>query len=535
MRSIICSLVFTAAALCAADVDAKPRRVVVLEFDGPRKLADNGRSAVMSVLGDQYNIVATKNWDAARARSAGRGPQQWRQASKQAGVDAVIEGWVQPEGKHHVLTVAVREASTGRELDTLSVRIKEEGVTTESSHKLAAQLDDLLSWIDGDINADPTPTLPDIRSVEPMLGARDPNRGRRRLDDDRGDEAEEDEDRPRRRRARRDDRDRDDREERSRDDRDDDRDRDRDDRDGDDRDRDDRDRDDRRSKRVAFADETTQKDTNDLVKLFGPESKEAEIVSEGKTKHAPKPTPRFMIAAGPYLSSRGLTFNYDQSVVGYPPEYPAQPIKGFQAGAAVYPMPAKAKDGDLSGVGFSFNIGHSVASHITAAYENGDEVITGDYTVEHLTWDVGAHYRWPIDYVAIDIHAAYGGFAHGHSDLPDDVSIPETSYKYLGAGANIDLKVTEGTTVGFGARYLYLLSAGEISDQTWYGAGTAWGAALDANFVIPIHKSLYVKGAVEYKRVKINFDQSGELADQWAVSDVVDSAMTGSGYLGVRF
>src|SRR6188472_894995 len=86
-----------ASLLATPDAEAKPRRVVVLDFDGPRQLADSGRSAVMSVLGDQYNIVATKQWDAARARASGRGPQQYRQASKQAGVDAVIEGWVQQE------------------------------------------------------------------------------------------------------------------------------------------------------------------------------------------------------------------------------------------------------------------------------------------------------------------------------------------------------------------------------------------------------------------------------------------------------
>jgi hypothetical protein len=32
----------TASLLATPDADAKPRRVVVLDFDGPRQLADNG-------------------------------------------------------------------------------------------------------------------------------------------------------------------------------------------------------------------------------------------------------------------------------------------------------------------------------------------------------------------------------------------------------------------------------------------------------------------------------------------------------------
>lgn len=552
MRSQLISLAVIVAALHAADADARPRRVVVLEFDGPRRLADSGRSAVMGVLGDQYNIIATKNWDTARARAAGRGPQQWRQASKQAGVDAVIEGWVQAEGRHHVLTVAVREAATGRELDTLSVRIKDEGVTPDASQKLGAQLDDLLSWIDGDINADPTPTLPDVRTMRPLLGARDLDRDRRRIDDADDDDADDRSSDRRRRKPRRDDRgERDDRAQR--DDRDRDRDEARDDRRDDRNDRDDRrddhrdDRDDHRDdrderdgdhrasddpkpKKVAAADETDQ-DTKDLVKLFGPESKEAEIVTEGKTAHKPKPTPRFIIGAGPYVSARGMTFDYDPGAKGSPPEYPGQTLKGFAASAAVFPMPREKQDGKLSGVGFSFDIAHSVLSTFTAMDDTG----YGDYTMEHSAWQTGIHYRYPYEFLAIDVDGSYGNFTHRIVDLPESVQIPDTSYSYLGVGAHLDLQVTEGTTVGFGAHYLYLLSAGDISDEDWFGAGKAWGATLDGNVVIPITGALYVKGAVEYKRVKVDFEGSGMLSDAWGVWDVVDSSISGSGSLGVKF
>ena len=60
----------------------------------------------------------------------------------------MIEGWVQPEGRHQVLTVAVREASTGREVDSISVRLQGDYLACETKQELATQLEDLLRWID---------------------------------------------------------------------------------------------------------------------------------------------------------------------------------------------------------------------------------------------------------------------------------------------------------------------------------------------------------------------------------------------------
>ena len=79
------------------------------------------------------------------------------------------------------------------------------------------------------------------------------------------------------------------------------------------------------------------------------------------------------------------------------------------------------------------------------------------------------------------------------------------------------------------------LAAGDMADEDWYGAGKAWGAQLDANVVIPITGGLFVKAGVDYKRVKMEFEGSGALAMTWGVWDVVDSSISGSGSLGVKF
>lgn len=491
---------FAATVLVASAVEAKPRGVVVLDFDGPRQLADSGRSAVMSVLGDQYNIVATKQWDAARAKASGRGPQQYRQASKQAGVDAVIEGWVQQEGRHHVLTIAVRDASTGNEIDTVSLRLKDNGVTSEAARKLAVQLDDLLGWIDADVAADPTPSLPDVRTVRPMLGAHEQ---RRQIVED--DDEEEEEQAPPRKKQKKvvEEQPSEEAPEPAK----------------------------KPEKQVAVAEDVT-KDTNDLVTLFGPDSKEAAVVTEGKIVHVPQPTPRFEISAGPYVSSRGMAFTSDPEAKMAPPEYPASSIKGFAAEVGVYPFPIQKQDGRISGLGFTLALEHSVASTLSAKDDTG----YGDYTLTHMGWDTAVHYRWPIDIISIDASANFGNVSHAlGNDFPQSVAIPDTSYSYLGGGVHVDLQVTDKASVGAGAKYMYLLGAGMVTEQDWYGAGKANGVSLDGDFTIPLPHKMYVKGGIEYRRIKIDFEGSGELAQMWGVWDVTDAAITGSGTVGVEF
>lgn len=520
MRSTLFQLLCVTATLgAAATADAKPRGVVVLEFDGPRQLADSGRSAVMSVLGEQYNIVATRSWDTARAHASGRGPQQWREASKQTGADAVIEGWVQAEGKHHVLTIAVKDAATGQEIDTLSVRLKDRSVTTETTHRIAAEtthriaaeLDDLLSWIDSDVTAEPSKRLPEVRA-ERTRSTRKSKRIAEDVEDDDQIEVADDEVAA------------DDNAE-----------------DADDAAEPERPRKKAKAKRAKKAPPRVaavgpeDSEINDLVALFGPESKEAAIVTDGKTAHVPRPTPRFTIGAGPYLSARGMTFQYDvpNASSPRPPEYPASLVKGFAAHAAVFPMPHAKQDGKPSGVGFSVDVAKSVASVLTVQNNMTGEF--RDCTIDQTSWQLAAHYRWPIDFVAVGIQGNFGKTGHVIVDVPEDLGFADTGYSYVGAGANVELAVTDRATVGFNARYMYLLAAGNVTDEMAYGAGKAYGLALGGEFVIPLPGALYVRGAVDYQRFAIELEGSGELTKQWGVWNVVDAAITGSASLGVSF
>jgi hypothetical protein len=143
-------------AASAASADAKPRRIAILDFEGPRLLADQGRSTVVQVLNDSYDVVSTKRWEAAKMASVGRGPQQWSTAAKATGASAVVDGWVDPQS--HSMIVAVRDAWNGRQIDTIAVKIGEHGeIADEQTRRLAVGIDDILNWIPQLGPAEPPP------------------------------------------------------------------------------------------------------------------------------------------------------------------------------------------------------------------------------------------------------------------------------------------------------------------------------------------------------------------------------------------
>jgi len=121
-------------------------KLVVRDFDGPQKLADASHSVFMTGLG-KYTVIPTKKWDVEFADTGHHGPLRWQAAAKRTGAEAVVEGWIQDEGRRHTLTVLVRDAGTGNEIDSVSVKVNDNGVAQDPAH-LMEELDEILQWVD---------------------------------------------------------------------------------------------------------------------------------------------------------------------------------------------------------------------------------------------------------------------------------------------------------------------------------------------------------------------------------------------------
>jgi hypothetical protein len=244
----------------------------------------------------------------------------------------------------------------------------------------------------------------------------------------------------------------------------------------------------------------------------------------------PRATPRFLVSAGVFLQSRGMEFDYDADADGGPPSYPDSGLQGFAAAVAVYPLPIEKYDGKPSGVGFAAKIAKSVGATLVA----GDDTGTGEYVIDHSAYDFAVRYRYPIDRFAVAGEVSYGNWSHSVIDLPESIAIPDTSYSYLAAGAHVDIYPSERACIGFGARYLHLTSSGDVMGEDWYGAGEGSGFEIDGDVVIPLPRNLFVRGGVEYRKITVDFDGTGELSWYWGVGTMRDASITGSASLGVE-
>ena len=512
-------IALTAAALCAAGTtaaDAKPRRLVILDFDGPRSLADNGRTAVVNLLGEQYDVVATKRWEEARAQVKDvRGPQGWRKASRQSGVDAVIEGWIQDEGRSKLLYVLVRDASTGDEVDKVSVKLGKAGVSTTGTSQLRTALDEVLEYVEG---------TPEVGSKLPTVSgkqAREIIGAKQRLEGDSGaGSLEDDQERPRGRSGKAGGRDSA--------------------RDGGGKSADAREEGGKDSKELAEDGGVTEKraekpsrevaaaeqEKKDVLEVFGPDAVEPETILGKSAPHVPQPTPRFAISGGGYYGSRSFVPDADSDNVQ---DYSAR-SKGLQLHAAVYPFPTKKMDGTLSGVGFTFDLYHSAGSVVGA---DTDETV-GNYEINQHGFEGAIHYRQPLGLVSIDGEVGYS--QHNYvlsSDFP--LEVPDTQYSAFHAGAHLDLHVTDHATIGFGAKMFYVLDNGDMSSLDWYGPGSASGFDLGASFVIPLPKQLFLRGELDYRRITTDLDGAGAITEEETVLSATDAVMNGSVNVGILF
>lgn len=481
MSSTLSRVLIATALLAAGTADALAgRRVVVLDFDGPRTLADSGRDAVVRALGADNDIIAQKRWLDAKAEVTRTqpGPKKWPLAARRAGVDVVIEGWVQNDNRTKVLTVVVTDAANGHEFDQLTIKLPNDGVINETTLRaLRKELEDRIEWIEsttprGGLEK-PGPDKPETAGEGPQDPVKLGGEPKQPLKIGPEPATPETEAKP-------------------------------------------------------APTETATASPAPGITVLAP-TEPVDWLPE-QPKRISRPTPRARVAGGFGWRSRSLAIGAENQEGVQ--DYAGVPDKYLAVDAAFYPFPKEKRNGQLQGVGFSFGVNQSLGSTVT--FDDLEEV--GEYSIDSHGWNAAVHYRKPVgSYFAVDGEVGYGRQTYNIQDAPETFEVPNTSYHALHVGGHVDLSVTDRATVGFGGKYFHVLESGDLSSVDWYGPGRTSGLALDASFVIPLPAKLFVRGDFVYSRFKTSFDGAGIITEEEGAFEAVDSTVGITAKVGIDF
>jgi TolB-like protein len=489
LRSLFATTVFTA--ITATSAFAGTGRIVVMGFEGPNKLADNTRAAIVDELSRNHDIVPPTTWVKARRAADDQevGNKAWARASKKAKVDAVVQGKVVTHGRKATLSLTVVQAHDGTEIDTIEISMNGQGMTDDDQLEINRELDHVLSFVD-DVassrqDADPT-DMDGLTNLDGEQGDR-PSRDDRANGDDHADRDENsDED--------------------SRDDR---------------------------------ADDDHADRGADVMALFGDE---AGVSPADSTRAADRATKAasgarmFTADAAAFAMSRTFAF---QGGADAPADYPGSVTKGLALTAAVYPM-SSDPSGKLGGFGVSLDYARGLGSTVTVDLGGGD---MADESVIYQEWAAAAHYRYNAAAASIDGSVGYRSITHA-IDVVDEVTNPQAgddldaldgAYGALTAGARIEFTASPKATLGLGAEYLYVTSVGVIADASMLGGGQAWGARAQADLNYNLSKTAYVHAAATLQRVAMSFDGSGDMDAAWQVDSVTDTFAGGQLGVGIKY
>ena len=463
----------------------------MLEIDGARK--PTLRQTIVRLLEPHVTMSAQAYRNAAkRLRAKKLTPRNIKRVSRYLEADGVVDGTIEPKGGRYNLIIRVRSGRTGLVVKKITLKLSKPNLTTAMQKQLKRRLNDGVSAL----SRGKRTKAVEIAESESIRDNEEISESAPR---------QQEKDRIKMRRA-------------------------------------------RLEEKAASPDEDDQAEElgdegdgreEDFIDLEAPK-KEKVVVKNGNQKG-----PRSVfVYAGVGTLKRDLDFNFIQ--VGNPPAEPPVPFRGsfvptFFAGGEFFPLALAGQTNFLAGFGVVGTYEKALSIRTTL---NGEELPTSmdririGGTYRHVFGDtntspsIALSASYNLQNFVIDKNAATSAV----------VEIPNVEYVYVDPGLAIRLPI--GKLAFFAdVRGILILDAGEIQEQSQYGAATITGVDGDAGFEFLLTSNLVLRLGARFARFGYSFQAEGtpaNLADrdndgQLDVSGATDTYLGGYGALGIQF
>jgi hypothetical protein len=501
---------------------AAKRRIVLMEIQGAR--SDRLRKSVAKLLDHDLFILPERAYrKVAERRGIDKlNTSNIRRVCADLGCDGILDGVIQAEDGGYIFTVRLHEGASGRIVKRVAMRLKKPRLPRELADGLR---DRLLTAI-----ADLEP----IGAQEPMVADSQGSSARRKRAS-RQEDVEESRPARSNRRAKRARGDLDDSDQVARND---DRETDRSSRSGrraradedenlDEEGQRDSDRDEEKpvsreksTKRVASRpardseeEESTSKSKSggdDQEIPSGIDSEDAAVTSSSRGAGARDPREYPVeISAGLSFEKRNLSFNSSPTLTGaqVPTPYTGNPAPGIFATGELYPLAFVDNAAQpLKNIGFGFTVDRVLGLRVQSK-ANGMNVTAS--AVQART-EINLRYRYnfgsQINYPTLTASVGYGQLEFAIDQSQANFNVPNVQYQYINPGLNLRVPIGTTFSVQAEARYMAVLSAGDIQLESQYGKSLTTGFDADAFVQAKFLEHFLVRAGLHFTFVGFAFN-----------------------------
>ncbi len=482
-------VVFATVVLWVGTAHADRKRVVVLDFDGPK--AEKFHADIVKLIKKTHTVISTDKWNAAAEElDAGKVTEKnVKKLAKKLKLDGVITGKVDKRRDEYIIKLKLRSGTSGEILGN-TVQTKADGPRLDGQaqrdikDELIAQIDELESSRSGGDDGEDKPRKKKGDDNVASEEDKPKKSGFGRKDDE---PKKDDEDKPRKKKG---------------------------DAEALATKTDDEDKPKKRKK--SSDDEDKPKKRKSSI-----EDGEEDIVEEaeeepGDTALNLSPGRRAIDAVvGLSFTARNLKFTYAADLGKVPPGYRQSiPVAGAIVDLTFYPLAFGHKKKDITtNIGLNVLYDQVLVINSRKRYLDGQgESQTAELTTKENRWLVGAVFRYPLGKGA-KAPVVGGSLSFGkqsftiQQQLPnmEATDIPNVSYSMFTPAAFVRFPVTEKIILNLDAGFHAITNTGAIQTRTQYGAATVSGFELDFGGDYMVTKNIFARASVRYQRIGFTF------------------------------
>lgn len=205
---------------------------------------------------------------------------------------------------------------------------------------------------------------------------------------------------------------------------------------------------------------------------------------------------------------RSLSFTYASDLTSSqrPNGYNGSVVPSLIFTGEVYPMAFGKNPGPAGGFGLAVVVDRVLLLKSRLGMK--------EYATTQMKVGGGLRYRWNFGKKAtlptLKLIAGFNRLSFTIDRGTDDIDLPNVAYSYIDVGAAGRFPLgTPKAAIYVDARYNQVLSAGEVSEMTFYGSGSARGFDGDAGFELQFLGRAILKVGGRYQRIAHDFDGNG--------------------------